>query len=67
MTNGTIEIGLGEVNDKRYIQVLKVANQNFLDYTSRDKRAWIGFTASTGGFAQNHDVQWLSITEFTRK
>lgn len=67
MTNGTIEIGLGEVDDKRYIQVLKVANQNFLDYTSRDRSAWVGFTASTGGLAQNHDVQWLSITEFTSK
>lgn len=29
------------------------------------EKAWIGFTASTGGLAENHDVQFISLIEFT--
>lgn len=59
----SIEIGLGEANDKVYIQVLKVENQSFKTYLNLTK-AWIGFTASTGGLAENHDVQLISIVQY---
>lgn len=65
LSNGIIEIGLAEVNDKEYIQVLRITNQNFMDYLMPKKKAWIGFTASTGGLAENHDVQLISLIEFT--
>lgn len=66
LTNGVIEIGLAEKQDTEYIQVLKLTNENFLDYLSTDK-AWVGFTASTGGLAENHDIQWMSVKELIDK
>ncbi|GAN08795.1 peptide-N(4)-(N-acetyl-beta-glucosaminyl) asparagine amidase [Mucor ambiguus] len=65
LSNGIIEIGLAEVGDKEYIQVLKVSNQNFMDYLMPKESAWVGFTASTGGLAENHDVQMISLSTFT--
>lgn len=65
LSNGIIEIGLAEAGDKEYIQVLKITNQNFMDYLMPKEKAWIGFTASTGGLAENHDVQVLSVFAFT--
>lgn len=63
--SGDIEIGLGEPSDKEYIKVLEIHNQNFKKYISNDfKQAWVGFTASTGGLSQNHDVQLISIIEY---
>ena len=62
MTNGTIDIGLAEIEDTHYIQVLKIKDQNFCKYVSN--QAWIGFTASTGGLSQNHDVQLLSVIQY---
>ncbi|KAI7889474.1 uncharacterized protein EV154DRAFT_514343 [Mucor mucedo] len=64
LSNGSIEIGLGESNDQNYIQVLKIQNQNFKKYLNGSKKAWIGFTASTGGISENHDVQLISILEY---
>ncbi|KAI8077639.1 hypothetical protein BDF21DRAFT_464092 [Thamnidium elegans] len=65
LDSGDIEIGLGEYNDKVYIKVLTVRNQNFKKYfCSELKQAWIGFTASTGGLSQNHDIQFISIKEY---
>lgn len=64
LSSGNIEIGLGEANEKEYIQVLKVQNQNFKKYLNDSKKAWIGFTASTGGLSENHDVQLMSIIEY---
>lgn len=63
-SSGNIEIGLGESKDQNYIQVLKIQNQNFKKYLNDSKRAWIGFTASTGGISENHDVQLISIIEY---
>ena len=65
LSNGIIEVGLAEVDDKEYIQVLKITNHNFMDYLMPKERAWIGFTASTGGLAENHDVQLISLFTFT--
>ncbi|KAK4515938.1 uncharacterized protein ATC70_010898 [Mucor velutinosus] len=65
LSNGIIEVGLAEVGDKEYIQVLKITNQDFMDYLMPKERAWIGFTASTGGLAENHDVQMISFFTFT--
>ncbi|KAL7319397.1 Peptide-N(4)-(N-acetyl-beta-glucosaminyl)asparagine amidase [Mucor circinelloides] len=65
LSNGIIEVGLAEVDDKEYIQVLKITNHNFMDYLMPRERAWIGFTASTGGLAENHDVQLISLFTFT--
>lgn len=64
LSSGNIEIGLGEAYDQDYIQVLKVQNQNFKKYLNGSKKAWIGFTASTGGISENHDVQLISIIEY---
>jgi peptide-N4-(N-acetyl-beta-glucosaminyl)asparagine amidase len=64
LESGTIEIGLAEANDKCYIQVLKVENQSFKTYLNNSPKAWIGFTASTGGLSENHDVQLISIVEY---
>ncbi|CAO0802530.1 unnamed protein product [Mucor circinelloides] len=66
LSNGIIEIGLAEVDDKEYIQVLKITNHNFMDYLMPKEKAWIGFTASTGGLAENHDVQLISLFTFTK-
>lgn len=63
LTNGVIEVGLAEKHDSKYFQVLKITNHSFLDYLDASK-AWVGFTASTGGLAENHDIQWISIKEF---
>ncbi|KAI8992201.1 hypothetical protein BDB01DRAFT_419794 [Pilobolus umbonatus] len=53
----TIEIGLGEDD---YISVLKIDHIPVLNYLGKE-RAWIGFTASTGGLSQNHDIQWIHL------
>ncbi|EPB82785.1 hypothetical protein HMPREF1544_10488 [Mucor circinelloides 1006PhL] len=66
LSNGIIEVGLAEVDDKEYIQVLKITNHNFMDYLMPKEKAWIGFTASTGGLAENHDVQLISLFTFTK-
>ncbi|KAI8376830.1 concanavalin A-like lectin/glucanase domain-containing protein, partial [Blakeslea trispora] len=65
LTNGVIEIGVAETNVKQdYRQVLKVSNHNFLDYVGTiNKSVWLGFTASTGGLSECHDIQWISFTE----
>ncbi|KAI8336397.1 concanavalin A-like lectin/glucanase domain-containing protein [Choanephora cucurbitarum] len=63
LTTGVIEIGVAERGMMR--QVLKVSNQNFLEYVGKaSKIAWIGFTASTGGLSQSHEIKWISMTEF---
>lgn len=71
LTNGTIEIGLGEMSDKEYIQVLKIEDHNFKNYlgTSNHQQhtAWFGFTASTGGLSQNHDVQLISMIQYIKQ
>lgn len=65
LDSGDIEIGLGEYNDNVYIKVLTVQNQNFKKYfCTKLNQAWIGFTASTGGLSQNHDIQFISIKEY---
>ncbi|KAI9485514.1 MAG: hypothetical protein EXX96DRAFT_545370 [Benjaminiella poitrasii] len=65
LTNGVIEIGLKEEGDKEYIQVLKVDQANFIDYVKgQNGIAWVGFTGSTGGLAQNHDIQWISLVKY---
>lgn len=67
LTKGTIEVGLGEIDDNEYIPILKVENQCFKTYmgsSSKNPVAWIGFTASTGGLSQNHDVQLISFVQF---
>ncbi|KAI8640049.1 hypothetical protein BD408DRAFT_420387 [Parasitella parasitica] len=65
LRSGTIEVGLAEAADRDYIQVLKISNQNFMDYLMPKEKAWVGFTASTGGLSENHDVQLISSFEFT--
>lgn len=65
LDSGDIEIGLGEYNDNVYIKVLTVQNQNFKKYFCTElNQAWIGFTASTGGLSQNHDIQFISLKEY---
>ncbi|KAL0138900.1 hypothetical protein V8B55DRAFT_1518902 [Mucor lusitanicus] len=66
LSNGIIEIGLAEAQDAEYIQVLKITNHNFMEYLMPKETAWVGFTASTGGLAENHDVQMLSLFAFTQ-
>ncbi|CEP07579.1 hypothetical protein [Parasitella parasitica] len=65
LSNGTIQVGLAEAADRDYIQVLRITNQNFMDYLIPKEKAWIGFTASTGGLSENHDVQLISLFEFS--
>ncbi|KAI7902788.1 uncharacterized protein BX663DRAFT_552182 [Cokeromyces recurvatus] len=63
--NYIIEVGLKENNDAEYIQVLKATHINFMDYlTGGQNEAWIGFTASTGGLAENHDIRWISLVQY---
>ena len=45
-------------DDEGYTSVLVINNMDFNKYLSGNSKAWIGFTASTGGLAQNHDIQW---------
>lgn len=67
LTKGTIEVGLGEIDDNEYISVLKVENQPFKTYMGSNVTnpvAWIGFTASTGGLSQSHDIQLISLVQY---
>ncbi|PHZ10232.1 concanavalin A-like lectin/glucanase [Rhizopus microsporus ATCC 52813] len=58
-----VQVGLRDKN--QYIQVLDVC-LNTLDYLNypHSKQAWIGFTASTGGLAQIHDVQLTQLNVY---
>lgn len=58
-----VQVGLRDKN--QYIQVLDVC-LNTLDYLNypQSKQAWIGFTASTGGLAQIHDVQLTQLNVY---
>ncbi|KAI8987378.1 hypothetical protein BDF20DRAFT_910008 [Mycotypha africana] len=64
IVNGTIEVGLAENSDDKFIQVLKVTGHNFLDYLLPKEKAWVGFSASTGGLSQAHDIIFTSIKEY---
>ncbi|KAG0944069.1 hypothetical protein G6F32_007463 [Rhizopus arrhizus] len=55
-----VRVGLCE--KQQYIQVLDVQLDvlKYLDYP-KSNQAWIGFTASTGGLTQIHEVQWIEL------
>ncbi|ORZ23532.1 concanavalin A-like lectin/glucanase domain-containing protein [Absidia repens] len=73
----TLEVALKEAapslsssslaSSNSYITVLTVNNLNLADYVSSQgssSTCWVGFTASTGGLAQNHDVSWFSLYSY---
>ncbi|KAG2178839.1 hypothetical protein INT43_001685 [Umbelopsis isabellina] len=43
------------------LPVLTVSNINIRSYLNDDSSAWIGFTASTGGLAQSHQVKLSGV------
>ncbi|KAI7848221.1 hypothetical protein BDC45DRAFT_561817 [Circinella umbellata] len=47
-------------NEEEYTSVLMINSMDLNKYLDGNSKAWIGFTASTGGLAQNHDIQWKS-------
>lgn len=58
---GLIEVALKEsVTEEDYVPVLTKDNLELAAYLG--DQAWIGFTASTGGLAQNHDIQLKQVT-----
>lgn len=48
------------------LPVLTVSNINIKSYLDDESSAWIGFTASTGGLAQSHQVK-LSGVQYLKK
>ncbi|CAO3688411.1 unnamed protein product [Umbelopsis vinacea] len=46
--------------------VLTIKNINISEYLGRDAEAWIGFTASTGGLVQSHQVKLGSVSFLKR-
>ncbi|CAO3629270.1 unnamed protein product [Cunninghamella blakesleeana] len=57
-------IHLKENLSEDYTQVLQIDNVNLYSYLNQQKEVFIGFTASTGGLSQNHDIQLLKITRY---
>lgn len=55
-------VRVGLCDKQQYIQVLDVQLDvlKYLDYP-KSNQAWIGFTASTGGLTQIHEVQWIEL------
>lgn len=46
--------------------VLTVKNINIRQYLGEDAEAWIGFTASTGGLFQSHQIKLGSVSVLMR-
>jgi hypothetical protein len=46
--------------------VLTIKNINISEYLGRDAEAWIGFTASTGGLVQSHQIKLGSVSFLKR-
>ena len=46
--------------------VLTVKNINIRQYLGEDAEAWIGFTASTGGLFQSHQIKLGSVSVLLR-
>ncbi|KAI7875016.1 concanavalin A-like lectin/glucanase [Lichtheimia hyalospora FSU 10163] len=63
---GMIEVALKETAaEESYVPVLTKDNLDLATFLG--DQAWIGFTASTGGLAQNHDIQLKQITVLRSK
>lgn len=59
---GLIEVALKESasQEESYVPVLTKDNLDLVTFLG--DQAWIGFTASTGGLAQNHDIRLKQVT-----
>ncbi|KAI8089784.1 uncharacterized protein BX664DRAFT_333873 [Halteromyces radiatus] len=60
----TMEVALKEPSSSNYITVLTLDDLDLRKYMNERQTCWIGFTASTGGLFQNHDLQWLSLCSY---
>lgn len=60
----TIQVALKTDDDSEYISVLVVENLDLKAYLGGESKAWIGFTGSTGGISQNHDIQWTRVAVY---
>ncbi|CAO3591406.1 unnamed protein product [Absidia cylindrospora] len=76
-TTQTLEVALKEAapslsssslaSSSTYITVLTVNNLDMAAYVTKQGSSsicWVGFTASTGGLSQNHDVSWFSLSSY---
>ncbi|KAI9267902.1 hypothetical protein BDA99DRAFT_504305 [Phascolomyces articulosus] len=59
--NKMVDVSLKEQEEEDYTSVLVVNQVDFEKYMDGHSMAWIGFTASTGGLAQNHYIQWKRV------
>ncbi|KAI9488329.1 concanavalin A-like lectin/glucanase domain-containing protein [Zychaea mexicana] len=55
-----VDVSLKEDDEEAddYVSVLAVNNVDLAMYLNGNSKAWIGFTASTGGLSQNQDIRW---------
>ncbi|KAI9272590.1 concanavalin A-like lectin/glucanase domain-containing protein, partial [Sporodiniella umbellata] len=53
-----IQVGL--LQNNQYTSILNV-ELDVMSYLNNSKEAWVGFTASTGGLAQTHEIQWNQL------
>ncbi|CAO3687753.1 unnamed protein product [Rhizopus stolonifer] len=56
-----VQVGL--LQKQKYVQVLDV-KLDVMSYLNHSNEAWIGFTASTGGLAQMHEIQWNQLNVY---
>ncbi|KAI9288787.1 hypothetical protein BC943DRAFT_121556 [Umbelopsis sp. AD052] len=59
---GNDQTGIGN----KYEPVLSVKNIDIQKYLGGDVEAWVGFTASTGGLSQSHQVKLGSVNYLSR-
>ncbi|CAO3691835.1 unnamed protein product [Umbelopsis ramanniana] len=59
---GDEQTGIGN----KYEPVLSVKNIDICEYLGGDVEAWLGFTASTGGLSQSHQVKLGSVNYLSR-
>jgi peptide-N4-(N-acetyl-beta-glucosaminyl)asparagine amidase len=55
----TLEVALGGAT------VLTLHGLDLMAYLGQGDVCWFGFTASTGGLTQAHDLRWLSLHQYT--
>ncbi|KAI9316425.1 hypothetical protein BX666DRAFT_1950459 [Dichotomocladium elegans] len=62
LSRGLVEVSLKEnEQEDDYTPVLAKEDVRLLDYLGNSSKAWVGFTASTGGLAQTHEIQWKQL------